>query len=300
MKKDTNGDLIFSGQSSIVGYITLVFSLLFHMVYCFFNGDSMRTHTYTQLSLCRGFNIDYPQHSTRLKGLPEKLPKFLFVSAHHNFRMRGHVIIPPAFLTQYERVYTLTSIKFVKTFFDVSAIVNYLIGSIDLQKTPKEDHPFNLMENMQKSIAEGVSCAIIVYSTRSNSAFLGDKSMCMRKGIFAGSLSLQVPILDIITVEPTPNVQETTVDLQLYNPPYEKTQFFQDAKDYNIWRENNTKSIDAYAYSVQSSYLDRLDNTEQVTNIACSIHDELGTCHGIDAKDAQIAFKENESCKRSK
>ena len=297
-----SGDLLVLGyKRSLINDLAVGISILFYALYCFFLTDSQRAHTYTQLSLCKGLNISHPDVPTRIIGLPKKLPKFLFVSAHHNFRIQMHHIINPAFLTNYENVYTVTKIDFkILGSINITKQINFLINSIDLINKSVQEQFYDVVSPMQTHMNQNQSCVVIIYTTRCDSAFLGDTSMCMRKGIFAASLALQVPIMDVINVEPTPSVQETTVDISIYDPPAMNACTQASKEDYENWRHIHEKEINHFNDNVQQSYLQRVSAVED-SKASCGIHDELKTCSGKDNYKAFLAFTENErSCKRSK
>lgn len=280
--------IVFSAQKKTFVYaLTLCVSIFFHILYSVIFVDSRRTNTYTILSLCNGITISNSL-PTRVIGLPNKLPKFVFISAHHNFRISKHHIIPPAFLTNYDRIYTITSLHFKVGFFDISSIVRFLIGAIDLKN--KKDKYYDILEPMQKSLMDNASCAVIVYSTRSGSGYFGDRTMCMRKGIFTASLALQVPIMDVFSIEPTPSCLETTVNISMYVPPTMERETFS-TEYYRVWRQNNSNIIDKYNMNVQDSYIAKLSSIED-SKASCALDDDNGVCHEWENSRALISQKE--------
>jgi hypothetical protein len=299
----SNNELIFSatqGPFFILNIIRVLFNVVFYYVFTLF--PFKRTRLYTQLSLCRGLNISYDSTTcqTRVSGLPEKLPKYLFLSAHHNFRIPFHYIIFPAFLTNFDKVFTVTSLKFPALGIDFSSLLNHLINSIDLINVPKEKQYFDIIEKMQECIRKSESCAVIVYSTRSGSSFLGDRSMCMRQGMFAASMALQVPIMDVITCEATPTHKETDVNVRIYEPPSHQQTFFKTKEDYTEWRKSNQNHIQLYNQSVQNSYMERVEALEG-SKASCGLYDSTKMCDDEEENNKALkVYNENLRCSAHK
>ena len=113
---------------------------------------------------------------------------------------------------------------------------------------------------------------VTVFPDRNGSAYLDDYRFFYRPGLFAASLYHQVPIVDLLLVEPTDSVDVLTVEFYQWDLPtatgLQEPQTSEDT--YALWRSQNASVIEQYTRDCEDNHKRRL-RSMVLQNDSCTV-----------------------------
>lgn len=112
-----------------------------------------------------------------------------------------------------------------------------------------------------------------VFSDRDGSQFYEDYEIAFRPGLFAASIYLEVPILDICISYGTPTNNQIDIELKLWIPP-KASQDCMVHDSYKGFRELNKNLINQFVIDCETDYLNRL-KTLNDAKLCCGPDGEL-------------------------
>jgi hypothetical protein len=224
-----------------------------------------------------------------LKGLPPTLPGQLFVSVHHRWTatpMDYQLIF--AFLRQYDEVHVAIGLntKALRRW-RLGFLFEAAFGAIDLTACKTSDDKYwSLVRPFQAAVGRRI--AVVVFPDIAGSTHWGDRSMTPRNGLYAAAVGLQVPILDVVHMEPTPACSYTSVQCRLWDARHtaEKPVDPQamDPTSWSLWRRHHTLEIEAFRDQVHGFYVRTIEALETAC-AACDPFDMEPVCPVRDERE---------------
>lgn len=112
-----------------------------------------------------------------------------------------------------------------------------------------------------------------VFPDRDGSMLYDDYKIVFRPGLFAASMYLQVPILDILVSQGTESNDTFHVQLKMWTPPSAEHVSTSD-DSYSSWRLVNANAIDTYTLECEKDYISRLKLLND-SKISCKLEPEM-------------------------
>lgn len=232
----------------------------------------------------------------RIHGLPKVLPNHLFVAVHHRMTatpLEFHIMF--SFLEQYDEIHVAIGLNTKKLRrYGLGWLPEFTFGAIDLKKyTHSNERHYALVKPMHEAIQAGRSCAVVVFSDIAGSTHFEDRSMIARPGIFAASVCMGLPILDILHFEPM--VAEPLVSTVLARFEWPHTYVkgtYETIEAYDEMRHTYQDLIDAWRLHWNSYVLHTIDTFETSFG-GCFLHEELGQCDVRNEKEIINNLKRN-------
>jgi hypothetical protein len=191
-----------------------------------------------------------------------QVPSSAFLSIHHRHSLRSYEVAAQFILEPFFQKHTvITSLGVLKKASNylekclhtgVEWFLKHIYDNFSIDDMTSNERYWHIYEKM------GPNCAVSVFPDREGSQFYGDEIFYFRDGLFAASLATQVPIIDQVIVEPTPNTAHTTIDFLLHTPPKNQAQVFTNADDYALWRIQNQTTITAYTLECEKVFRKQL------------------------------------------
>ena len=182
-----------------------------------------------------------------------------------------------AFLSEYDVVKVAIALNTDKLApFGLQWLPKRLFGAIDFKSMESEKGSdqkyFAVYEPMAECLRLGLRCAVIVFPDIAGSTYWGDTSMSPRKGLYAASLSLGVPIVDIVHFEPSVEADESTVYVSVHRPKNIASQprpHMMSMDQYSTWRHDNNCSILSWRNRCADAYM----------SVVHAHEENYGVCH---------------------
>lgn len=253
------------------------------------------------LARARGLFMMGPK--VRIEGLPNHLPDRIIVSAHHSFEFRPYEFQSMfAFLSQYKHVRVVVGYGS-----DAHPIMKWLketvYGCVVLPeasgRTTSDTRHFTMLETFM-SVPD--SSAIVVFADKAGIIHTGYPHTCMRQGIFHVSMSLGLPILDVVHIGPSSVVDVTSIDCKVYRPPaVAKLDTAFTMESYAEWRATHRADVEAYRAATQADFLRRIRSLE-ARYAACDLLAPAEACPKTFEKEFQhddASSKRAPECQKS-
>jgi hypothetical protein len=212
-----------------------------------------------------------------IQDIPE-FPEKAYISCHHR-RPTHDLDFASLFLYEpyFEKFRILTSIEFLKglpprvaDWIGYRAIQN--VNLLRLATTERFQCLVDLMDAPRSAVA--------VYPARDGMQYFGDMTYTFRDGLFAASLYTQVPIVNILTLEPTAIRPWALFVANLWVPPsVSKVDLEGNLIPFSDWRSNsvNKKSIALYKRTCEDDHKARTLFYESIS-ASCAPDDEFKEC----------------------
>ena len=212
-------------------------------------------------------------------GLPNTMPYCAYITAHHRRTatpLEYHAMF--AFLGQYDVVRVAIALNTQRLApLGLRWLPRFVFGAIDFKSLEGPDAKYySIYEPMRDCILKGQRCAVIVFPDIAGSTYWGDTTMTARKGVYAASLALGVPIVDIVHFEPSVT-DEATVDVSVYEAPTKQSVFL-DNDAYKTWRRDNDAGISSFRHKLSQEFMRKVAHHES----------NYGVCPSGDANGVSV------------
>lgn len=206
--------------------------------------------------------------------LHRPVPEYAFITCHHRMKLEVNrsLDLYSSFLlaNNFDEVHIAIGFGGFGVF---RPLMTIMFGTIDLVRA-KDPH-WALVQPIVAARAAGRTCAVVVFPDRDGMQYWGDRTMCSRNGVYAAALACDVPILDIVAMEPTPVAPESLFHIRHIDCARPRVSAL--GPSYKDWRDANTLAVQTFKNAVHSQYLKTVDSLESARG-SCSLKDQLSTC----------------------